>query len=485
VRAGLTLACVLALAGAAGADEPPDAGTADAGAAAVATAPPAMTVAPSDPALAARVDELARELAETRAEVAALRQDAVTKSAAPAAIDHNGNVFRLGGLRATLFGFVQADAVAYNQASSDQLNGSTGAPLNQTRFLIRRARLRVDIDYGVVAGAFELDGNTINGPVARIIDVEASACWPRCGGAEPPLVMATLGLMRIPFGFEVQQKDYTRLFLERSNIMRALFPGEFDLGARLQGGWRWLRWQVAAMNGHPSGDAQFALQTPTQSKDFLGRVGADAEAHPRLRIVGGFSALWGTGFHSGTPDTKDQLVWRDVNGDGQVDVTELSGVDGQPGLPSRTFTRYAVGGDLRVIAQLPRLGQLEVYGEIVWATNLDRSLAPADPIAAGRTLRELGWYVAATQELGRFASFGVRYDRYDPDADAREPVGSSIVPRDRSFATLALVAAVEWRPRARLSLEYDRNSNALGRTASGAPATLGADVVTLRGQVVF
>lgn len=472
------LACALTLATAAGAQEPPDA---------VASATPAVSSAPpspsppSDAALAARVDGLARELAETRAEVAALRKAAQ----APRPDDSPENVFRLGGAHVALFGYVQADAVAYDSASSDQLNGSTGAPLNQTRFLIRRARLRVDVDYGWAAGALELDGNTVNGPVARILDVEASACWPRCGGGQPPLVMATLGLMRIPFGFEVQQKDYVRLFLERSNVMRALFPGEFDLGARLQGGWRWLRWQVAAMNGHPSGDTQFALQSPTQSKDFLGRVGADAEPHRRLRIVGGFSALWGTGFHSGTPDTKDQLVWRDLNGDGQVDTTELVGVDGQPALPSRTFTRYAVGGDLRALVLVPRLGQLEVYGEIVWATNLDRALMPADPIAAGRTLRELGWYVAATQELGRFASVGVRYDRYDPDADARETVGASIVPRDRSFATLALVAAAEWRPRARLTVEYDRNSNALGRTASGAPATLGADVLTVRGQVAF
>ncbi|HEX4459983.1 MAG TPA: hypothetical protein VIA18_18525 [Polyangia bacterium] len=469
------LACALALtvSSMVFADEPPDASSV--GAAPVAPGPPSLT----DAALAARVDALARELAETRAEVAALRREA------DAAASASGSVFRLGGARAQLFGFIQADAVAYDQASSDQLNETTGAPLNQTRFLIRRARLRVDVDYGWVAGALEFDGNTINGPVARIIDVEVSACWPRCGLASQPLVMATIGLMRIPFGFEVQQKDYTRLFLERSNVMRALFPGEFDLGARLQGGWRWLRWQVAAMNGHPSGDTQFALVSPTQSKDFLGRVGADTELHPRVRIVSGFSALWGTGYHSGTPDTKDQLVWRDSNGDGQVDTTELIGIDGQPGLPSRTFTRYAVAGDLRVVGQLPRLGQLEVYGEIVWATNLDRALMPADPIAAGRPLRELGWYVAATQELGRFASVGLRYDRYDPDADARATVGASIVPRDQTFATLAAIAAVEWRPRARLSLEYDRNTNALGVTASGAPATLGSDVVTIRGQVVF
>jgi hypothetical protein len=50
---------------------------------------------------------------------------------------------------------------------------------------------------------------------------------------------------------------------------------------------------------------------------------------------------------------------------------------------------------------------------------------------------------------------------------------------------LALVAAVFYPPVARLSLEWDHNKNALGRDASGAPTTLGADVVTLRGQVVY
>ena len=118
---------------------------------------------------------------------------------------------------------MQADGVVYSGASVDELNPSTGAPLNETRFLIRRARLRADADYGFLAGALELDGNTVSGPTARITNVEVSACWPRCREADrPPLVMGTLGLLRIPFGFEVQEKDYVRLFLERSNVARAL-----------------------------------------------------------------------------------------------------------------------------------------------------------------------------------------------------------------------------------------------------------------------
>ena len=447
---------------------------------------PTTTEAPA-PDVNARIDDLARQLGEAQArldrqaaELRGLRADLDAQKDA-----HAG--FRVGGLQVSLFGFVQADGILYSSASVDELNFSTGAPLNETRFLIRRARLRVDADYGYVAGSMELDGNTINGPVARILDAEVSACWPRCSpwDEQPPLVMGTLGLMRIPFGFEVQEKDYVRLFLERSNAERAFFPGEFDLGARVQGGWRWLRWQAAAMNGHPSGEKQYALVDPTASKDFLGRVGADTRPHRRVAISGGVSGLWGTGFSTGTPSTKATLIWRDTNADGQVDITEIFGSPGQPATPSRTFSRYALGGDLRAVIDLPCVGALTVYGEITWATNLDRGLYIADPIANGGDLRELGWYLAATQQLTRWAAVGIRYDRYDPDADARQQVGSSIVPRDKTFTTLSLVGAVMWREYARFSFEWDHSTNALGISDAGAPATLGGDVFTIRGQAVF
>jgi hypothetical protein len=176
------------VAAAAGAEEPP----------AAPDSPDEATAARSgDGALAARVDQLGRAVAELQRKVdeqAAELTELRARPPAPA-------TFRLGGLSVGLFGFVQADAVLYSQASVDEVDPATGAPLNETRFLIRRARLRVDADYGPVAASLELDGNTVNGPVARLIDAEASACWPRC--AVEPLVMATLGLQRIPFGFEV------------------------------------------------------------------------------------------------------------------------------------------------------------------------------------------------------------------------------------------------------------------------------------------
>jgi hypothetical protein len=421
-----------------------------------------------------KLDEQGRELAELRTQL----QAQARSSSRPA------GAFRVGGLRATLGGYVQADAVAYDEASVDELNPSTGDPLNQERFLIRRARLRVEADYTFVGGVLEFDGNTVNGPTARVSNAEVWLKLPNLDPTAPPFAMAVLGLTRIPFGFEVQEKDYVRLFLERSNVMRALFPGEFDLGVKLQGAWRFVRYQVAAMNGAPAGDKQYTLRDPNHSKDFIGRLGVDT-ALGRVGVQAGVSALYGTGFRPGTPATKNTVQWNDANNDGQVDATELTGVIGMPAIPSQDFNRYALGGDVRLTAEVPRLGELALYAELVWAANLDRALVPADPVTAGRDLREVGWYIAATQQLTKWAALGVRYDRYDPDADHTELQAGTKVARDLTFSTLALALAVAYPPYGRLTLEWDHNTNALGRTVTGAPTTLDANVITLRGQLVF
>ena len=79
---------------------------------------------------------------------------------------------------------------------------------------------------------------------------------------------------------------------------------------------------------------------------------------------------------------------------------------------------------------------------------------------------------------------GVRYDTFDPDADARDQRPFALVPRDASLSTWAFMATARWK-KARLVAEYDHRSNSLGRDASGAPATLADDSFTLRTVVGF
>jgi hypothetical protein len=383
-------------------------------------------------------------------------------------------------------GYVQTDAVLVDQASQDELNPSTGEPLNNQRFLLRRAGLRTMVDHGFVGGVFEFDVNTVKAPAFHVVEAQLSAGWPNLEASGDAWAQATLGITLIPFGFENQQVFTQRYFLEQSNVVRALFPGSYDLGFKVSTGWDVLRLSIAVMNGDPTREATFPGRDPNAAKDVVGRIGIDTPIGDALQLQAGVSALEGTGFHAGTPSTKDILVWRDANGDGIVQLTEIQVIPGVPGTPSQNFHRFALGADLRLFALVPWLGALELYGELIWATNLDRGLVPADPVGSGRDLRELGWYVALIDFFPWGGLIGARYDRYNPDADASTLVGASRVPNDASFGTLALLLG--WRrpeQQLRVFLEYDKNTNALARDMSGLPATLGSDVLTVRGELRF
>ena len=52
--------------------------------------------------------------------------------------------------------------------------------------------------------------------------------------------------------------------MERSTAERALFPGEYDVGARLMGGWRFVRYVIAVQNGNPIGERSFPLPRSEQ-----------------------------------------------------------------------------------------------------------------------------------------------------------------------------------------------------------------------------
>ncbi|HEU4538034.1 MAG TPA: hypothetical protein VFS00_28130, partial [Polyangiaceae bacterium] len=335
-------------------------------------------------------------------------------------------------------GFAHLDWVVGRESSRDEIDPSTGEPLNESRFVLTRARARVEAERGAFGGRLELDANTLRGPALRPFEANASWRWPQgrpfatpdtgvrgdAAGGEgasdvPAMVMVTLGLFRVPFGHDTSEPATTRPWLERGLASRALFAGARDLGVGLDAAWRFVRVGLAVQNGEPLDAAGFGGRDPTRSKDVVGRVGVDVEPARGVRVRAGVSWLGGEGLSPGSAATKDALNWVDGNENGLVEASELSVLPGAPARPSRAFGRSALGGDVRVRVELAPLGALELRAEIVRAENLDRWLEPADPIAAGRDLRELGWQVGASQEVGRNVLLALRYDAYDPDADAR------------------------------------------------------------------
>jgi hypothetical protein len=441
----------------------------------------------------------AREREETRAQISALRSELASERAARAsseqALEARVDTITAKSAEAPptvgsarlglgLTGFVQNDLII-RQSSVDQLNPS-GTPLNQELFQIRRARLRATVDRWWVAGLLELDGNTVNGPQARLIGAEASLKWPAERGNPVPIVMGTIGLFKIPFGFEIGQSDRERLFIDRSTAERGLFPGEYDLGARLMGGWNVFRYAVAVQNGNPIGDRAFPLRDPNAAKDVSGRVGVDVPLVSGFWVAGGFSGLKGTGFHAGSPATKASVQWTDTNGNGIADPgsNEITVIPGSAAQPSQNFSRFAYGGDLRLGLSIPNLGATVVYGEFVWAKNLDRSILPADPVSFGRDYREFGVYGGITQEIGPSAMVGVRYDFYNPDADSTNQVMGAQLPTALSYQTLAIAAALRG-PSGRLIADFDLNRNHNGRDINGNPANLADNAFFLRGEASF
>jgi hypothetical protein len=385
------------------------------------------------------------------------------------------------GWQVELTGYLQVDSVAWSQDSVDELDPA-GAPLNQERFLIRRGRLRTETHRDGISGAIEIDGNTIDGATARLLSAQAG--WSLKGAGGATVVALSAGLFKTPFGAEVPASERDKPFLEAPAFARGLFPGNYDAGAMAQGSYGLARWTIAMVNGSPVGDKQWKGKDPSSSYDFVGRIGAVVHGPRKLRVEAGVSALAGTGLHPGTPPTKDDIQWVDDNQNGNVDPGEIQVVPGSPGTPSETFDRDALGADVQVHWCVCKLGNGTAFAEGVLATNLDRGLIYADPIATSRDLRHGGFAVGVVQDVGPFAQAGVRYDRYDVDRDANEREGVAIVGVHKVFSTLSVMGAGRWRD-ARFMVQYDHERNPFGRDDSGAPITRQADRVTLRAQVGF
>jgi hypothetical protein len=430
----------------------------------------------------ADVEELREEVRQLREEVQAQRADKIrppAPSSIPKPLGYEAFwpwVTPPDGL--SVGGYLQAQYY-YNDSSQDQLTQS-GTLLNQDRFSIRRARVSLSGEWQYAAMAVELDANTNNGPQVDLRKAEASLQY-RPKHLRPPMIMATLGLFDVPFGYELVESPRTRWFTERSVASQAFFPTEPDAGMRLAGALDWFRWTIAVVNGFPLG-AAYGLQDPTSSKNVVFRFGFDTTPLPDLNLAGDVSALRGKGFHPGTPATKATIQWVDYNESGIIAPSDLVGVPGAAATPSQLFDQWAIGANLRMHTRWWP-GILKIYGEVVLAQNLDRGLYVADPITTTLDQREFGWYVAALQEVLTYGMVGLRYEYYDPNANVFDTRGGKLLPFSEVITNISPLAGLTLPDRARLLFQYDFNTNAYARSPAGVPTNMQNNGWTVRLQV--
>jgi hypothetical protein len=371
-----------------------------------------------------------------------------------------------------------------SQLSEDELQQG-GSPLNQDRFLVRRARLRIDRGWQFAAATLEVDGNYARGPSFGLRRAEGTLVYRAEDPKRPPLAALTLGLFDIPFGYELADSSRVRYFMERSLASLAFFPSEPEIGLRIAGAIGFARYSLALVNGEPLDGATGRFPTdPNAAKDILGRFGVEASPNDNLRIAGGMSFLHGKGFHAGSGASKDSTAWRDIDENGVVDTGEVSGVPGVAATPSANFRRWAFGADLE-LRWRTKLGWSALYGEAYVASNLDRGLFVADPLLASIDSREVGYYGAILQELGPYALVGLRVDVYDPNSDFLYQRAGKFLPATQRMRTYSPLIGLELPNQAKLLFQYDFIDDRLGKNASGVPADLDNNQWTLRLQVLL
>ena len=381
-----------------------------------------------------------------------------------------------------LSGYAQLQYVT-NETSEDEVDVD-GDPLNQDRFMVRRARLKVERSFRIARAMIELDANTVRGPALDLRHAELSLFVPGKDALPSPLALI-VGLSDVPFGSELTEGSRSRVFMERTLASRAFFAGEPDIGAELAGALGPLRYAVAAQNGQPVGDNPSTSTLPLAAEpSYAGRLGVVAGKEDGAHLVAGVSYLSGTGLHAGTPATKSSLSWSDSNQDGFVTLDELGANSGQAATASSTFARWGVNADLSFSFATP-LGWTRVLAEATMASNLDRTYFVADPVSTGYDLRELGWSAGATQEVTPWGVLGFRVDSYNPSSDVFDGRRGEFIPADTSVVTLSPLVGACLPGFGRLVVQYDYVSDHLSRDATGRPVDLANDQWTARLQGEF
>ncbi|MEY4374933.1 MAG: hypothetical protein RL760_1100 [Candidatus Eisenbacteria bacterium] len=292
-------------------------------------------------------------------------------------------------------GYVQA-RMDVSEASNDsvKVSGSpaTITPANQSRFYIRRARVRLTYDSSPLSQASVLfDGGQDR--TIRLLEAYVTLLDPWTANHDHQL---TVGQFSVPFGYEVERSSSVRELPERSRAETVLFSGERDRGVKLESQWTLnLKTTLAVLNGGGINSVDFPTTDPTRAKDVTAR------------------ARWSQG-----PWDAAVSWYRGRQ------VTALTG-------PDVLTDKNRLGFDAQVFYALPLLGGGTLRGEYysghdVNADSLSAlvtSPSSANPVrllkanAQGQHLATdiRGGYVMAVQNLGERFQAVVRYDQYDPN----------------------------------------------------------------------
>jgi len=295
-------------------------------------------------------------------------------------------------------GYVQAQWEMYGK----DLEKSNGY---DNTFYIRRARVK--FTYEALDGVkFVLQpdfstGNLVLKDAYAVLNIPKLKDWTFWAGQ----------MNRIDY--EVEYSSSSREVLERSRVIRAIYPGEREVGVKLEyiGTKIPLKFQLMAMNGN---------FTSTQSKDvdskkdFMSRLVYSIKLpNSGLGIDLGVNGYYGGNLSRTNPYIKKS--------DGTIDSIKIWSY----------LKKNWVGGEIQIFADV--LGGMAIKGEYVAGVNSTPSA-----IAATATRAQMmaspnlynnfsGFYLYFIKNIGPKNQFVAKYDYYDPNTKlSGDAAGNSI-----------------------------------------------------------
>lgn len=371
----------------------------------------------------------------------------------------------ISGYIQTQLQYGQKDASLYVGAKNENSNESF------SRIGVRRGRVKLAYQEGLFSGVFQTD-ITEKGVALKDAYISATA---------PTLYNSTLraGVFNRPFGNEIEYSSSLREAPERSDIFRALFPDERDLGAiiTLQANetstWSFLKLQAGLFAGN-------GINQETDSrKDFIGHLSANAI---RSRLV---NITLGSSYYIGGVYQSTEGVYRMTEGEfaannssnniGKYAKREYFGFDTQIGIKSR-------------------IGATSIKAEYLFGTQPGSNNSSKSPNSSSITVNDIyirsfvGGYVAFTQQIGQSPiTFIAKYDWYDPNTKiSGNAIGmSNTNATDIAYSTIGVGLLWQASSNIRMQAYYDFVNNEESENLTNYSANRKDNLFTVRLQYKF
>jgi hypothetical protein len=352
-------------------------------------------------------------------------------------------------------GYLQPQFQVAQEKGVDSWNGGDFAPKANSRFMLRRGRVRLDYvhmnnnDQISVYFAFQFDG-TERGVVIRDF-------WGRVFENKWQVFNLTTGMFARPFGYEVNLSSGDRETPERGRMSQILMRNERDLGAmvsfeprRKDHPLRNLKIDAGFFNGQ-------GLTAPNEYdsyKDFITR--AAWRPYPlvkHLYISGGLSYLNG-GLFQNTKYTYE--ITNGANGKQYM-------IDSAEDNVGRKAPRQYYGADMQLKWKYNNGGSTELrleYWRGTQTASAGTSETPTALLDEPYFVRQFdGAFIYLLQSFGKHHQAGVKYDWYDPNTHVKGDEigknGNNLNATDIKYATITVGYNYIINENLRLMLWYD------------------------------